>query len=583
MSDADPCLPGHEYERSLDRVARKRAGRFYTPGPIARFLVRAALQSLVAEQADPTALRILDPAAGAGHFLMAARDFLFEECARRELVRTPEQIENCLWGVDTDADALALAARAVPGAHLLEADALAPLPEPFERGGFAAVLGNPPFLRELNNGPRFAAVRDSELGRRWGASKMNFWYFFTHRALELLAPDGVQAFVCPAYWPWSDSSARLIEHMTERHRVSLFVDFGRNGIFAKVSERCSLYVLRPAGDESLCVQFEPGVGRDGIRRGLDALPEPVPGVTRVRRRPWIQVPRDGRLQLGVDELPGPRPAGSTIALGEIDGVHVTQGVAQNPDRVSQRNLRHAAEQLGTDPQTLAERHGIAIGDGVFVLSDAEAAALALTPGDRALLDPFYDAQDLRRLTGLPPANKRVIFSAPSTSAQVHESAALSAHLARYRFLMDLRRETRQGRLPWWQMHWPRQRHYFTGPRLLVPQMSARPSFTFTDAPGVVNLSVNVIVCRDRALALRLWVLLNGPGLIAELEAGTKRRGLNIDLGVGRIREIRLPIDALAADFDAVFETVRALEEAGAAPDAIRRVFANVEISTPAAG
>jgi len=107
--------------------ARKTTGSFYTPPPIAEYLVRRALAPLVRDAApdEILALRVVDPAAGSGAFLVAACRYLAEayeqalvragvcragdldhrdRAAARRLVA-----ERCLYGVDLNPMAVQLA------------------------------------------------------------------------------------------------------------------------------------------------------------------------------------------------------------------------------------------------------------------------------------------------------------------------------------------------------------------------------------------------------------------------------------------------------------------------------------------
>src|SRR4029079_11763658 len=97
---------------------RKQSASFYTPQPLAAHLVRAALEPLTrhAGPDDILRLRIVDPAAGSGAFLVAACRFLagaYEEAlvaaggchptdigdAERASIRRIVA-ERCLYGVD---------------------------------------------------------------------------------------------------------------------------------------------------------------------------------------------------------------------------------------------------------------------------------------------------------------------------------------------------------------------------------------------------------------------------------------------------------------------------------------------------
>src|SRR5262249_34185758 len=148
-----------------DKGERRAFGSYYTPDSIVEYIVREALGPLcgrigeqlhkeiaaakTARQADEVerlcsdypqrilALRILDPAMGSGHFLLAACDFLAEEIATSPFA--PESLvgagegesavgfwkrrvtENCLYGVDINAMAVDIAKLAL-WLHTVAAD-----------------------------------------------------------------------------------------------------------------------------------------------------------------------------------------------------------------------------------------------------------------------------------------------------------------------------------------------------------------------------------------------------------------------------------------------------------------------------
>lgn len=116
-------LLGHVYETWLGR-ARKGSGVFYTPPELAGPTLRRTLQPLthvceqgvwrVREAASITALRVCDPAMGAGAFLLAALAWLaaaLHEALQRRgspSPRTRTRAAACLHGVDLDPIAVVL-------------------------------------------------------------------------------------------------------------------------------------------------------------------------------------------------------------------------------------------------------------------------------------------------------------------------------------------------------------------------------------------------------------------------------------------------------------------------------------------
>jgi Eco57I restriction-modification methylase len=127
LLDYEPRVEGRSVSLQTGSGARKATGTFYTPQPIADYLVRRTLGPLVRD-AQPDRilrLRIVDPAMGSGAFLVAACRFLgsayevslvrsgachssdIGEAERVGIRRTIA--ERCLYGVDLNPMAVQLA------------------------------------------------------------------------------------------------------------------------------------------------------------------------------------------------------------------------------------------------------------------------------------------------------------------------------------------------------------------------------------------------------------------------------------------------------------------------------------------
>lgn len=128
---------GRTEEGSTAGNARKLTGSYYTPDSLVQELIRSALdpiieQRLAANPASPTeallAIRVIDPACGSGHFLLAAARRLAEKLAQlrsleggqegaiqpqdyRHALR--EVVTRCIYGVDRNPMAIELARMAL--------------------------------------------------------------------------------------------------------------------------------------------------------------------------------------------------------------------------------------------------------------------------------------------------------------------------------------------------------------------------------------------------------------------------------------------------------------------------------------
>lgn len=230
------------YTASTDTGAlslRKRTGSFYTPPEVADGMAQQALRLWIARHlgcseealsawlagddaalaagtsrriaAALLALRAVDPACGAGAFLLALLKQVERYLARalpREFPALAERFRKRLarrWlGVDLRHEALAVAAfrwqLAAPGTavRLTEGDAL------FLDGlggAFDLVLGNPPYVSfGLRNTGKLASARRRELLRRFPCAaqyKVSTYALFMELASQWSAPGGVQCLIVP--------------------------------------------------------------------------------------------------------------------------------------------------------------------------------------------------------------------------------------------------------------------------------------------------------------------------------------------------------------------------------------------------
>ncbi len=190
----------------------RHLGGHYTPMPIVRRAVTAALEPLCRQRgaADILRLRILDPAVGSGRFLLAALDVLAEAAGHIAEGRAAI-VRRCLFGVDVCPEAASLARRRLAEAagveegdlraNIMTADALlADLPLTLGVEAFDAILANPPWISY--SGRQAAAIapqRRRELARRYAAFRQ--WPTthgaFLELAARLLAPGGRAALVLP--------------------------------------------------------------------------------------------------------------------------------------------------------------------------------------------------------------------------------------------------------------------------------------------------------------------------------------------------------------------------------------------------
>ncbi len=425
-------------------------------------------------------------------------------------------------------------------------------------GGFDLVIGNPPYLREKGALALFSRLAQSELGRRWRQPRMDLWHYFLHRGLDLLRPGGVLCYVLNSYWMSARSAEPMIERLRAETTVREVVLLGDAPIFDGVSGRHMILLVqkRATGgqplrmDEDRFGAEEHRLGEDGPCRvtDLSEIPDAAallsavsslspaaadPTEKRVRRVPQESLYVRGRFH------PDGEPRRSSIHGQSLLGEQfdVRQGIAENPPFVT----RAIREELGD---------GLEVGDGLFVLTSEEVAALGLSETERTLLRPYYVARTVARF-GLPPQPTHwLLYLTRRTAPDLSVLPRVLRHLSRIRPVLERRREVQRGTIDWWHLHWPREERLFLEPRILAGQMGRRPRFVYVERPAFVGFSINVIRApRPTSLSLpAATAVLNSEWAADWFTRHAKHRGVALDISGTVLREFPFPsFDATAKE------------------------------------
>ncbi|MFN0062703.1 MAG: N-6 DNA methylase [Myxococcaceae bacterium] len=239
-------------EESLadDVSHRRERGAYFTPAP----LVEALLDEVSPLLPPGRAIRIVDPACGAGAFLAAAAK-RFERAS--------------LWGFELDESSAARCRARVPKARIVLADALrdglAQLPGP-SSDAFEVWVGNPPFngrspqLRDKTSYRRLCAWLDEPLPR--GTSLRDDFAFFLLMARERLRTgQGLLAFLTPSTLLDSYLYAPVRKALLRSLSLRSVLDLG-HGIFsnARVNVCATVWTSATAASPTRYLRREPSSG-----------------------------------------------------------------------------------------------------------------------------------------------------------------------------------------------------------------------------------------------------------------------------------------------------------------------------------
>ncbi len=478
-------------------------GQHFTPAPVARWLCQRVARS--------GTLDVVDPACGPGALLAACRQVM---------------PQSRLLGVELDAELVPQTRQALPGARIIQGDALALAQSSVLKAASAdLVLLNPPYIGEKGHRPLFEAA--AGLGPIWKARtrpRMDYLYYFLHLGLDLLRPGGTLMALTTAYWPSASGADALRADLLARAEIVEWIRFGGKPLFSKALGQHNLAVIlrrTDAPDTSKTYGWSE-VRYDGQRltvaeqhQGLRAPVDSAPW------QPFVHPQAQAMALEAAQSWP--------VTLGEL--AQDRQGVVSGCDRVGKRHLKWLGQGV------LLERPGfILTGDQVRERGWGD------DPDVRPFLEPLWRGATTQRLE---VRRAKPALESPEGLVMIYLDGhtkppeALLEHLKPLRPVLERRREVREGLRPWWALHWPRRLADMRRPKLITARRSAHVRFGLDLAGHVVSSDCTFVVARPEAL-VRLWLVLHLPEVERVMRATGKLKGGLLEFYSQPLQRLPLP-------------------------------------------
>ncbi len=260
LGAASVRLPGLLYTDLL--ADRHGWGSYYTPPDLASWVARRTVGLLLPPEGEESFIpsparsgmpRILDPAMGSGHFLIAAAEVIAARLSGPSQAESRWRAARCLYGIDRDRLAVDLA-RAALWLWVCEGDSAAPpvgrradlwadlrarlvcadalLDDPFP-GGFDAVLGNPPFASVFTRAQSPDGDARQAIQARYPTATGSFDLAvpFVERAMGLCRNGGRVGLVLPNKLLAADYARSLRIWLSKRAVVEAILDASRSKAF----------------------------------------------------------------------------------------------------------------------------------------------------------------------------------------------------------------------------------------------------------------------------------------------------------------------------------------------------------------
>ncbi len=388
-------------------------------------------------------------------------------------------------------------------------------------GGFDVVIGNPPYIKEYTARSAFDGLRESP----YYQGKMDIWYFFACKALDILKPNtGILTFIATNNWLTNYGASILRNKIVSDATVLQLIDFGNFKIFDSAGIQtmvliCTRNRALPAYSFDLRRITSSDSSLEDVIRLLANVPSPAasyltPEFDRKHLKDKLLVFSDSPAEALLNKL-------AKQANFYLNGTkEVAQGIVAPQDSVNSASQK-----------ILGNNHSI--GDGIFVLSQEEKEAIPFTARELETIKPYYTTAELQKYFGSSQNAYWVIYTDSSfkNPNKLKGFPNIKKHLDQYRAVITSDNKP-------YGLHRSRNEYFFQGTKIVSVRKCIEPTFTYTDFDCYVSQTFYIIKS-NRINMKYLTGLLNSRVVAFWLRHKGKMQGHHFQIDKAPLLEIPL--------------------------------------------
>ena len=340
-----------------------------------------------------------------------------------------------------------------------------------DNGGFDIVIGNPPYVGEKGNKEIFRPIAATTFGHKYYYGKMDLFYFFFHKAIDLGTKDAEIAFITTNYYPTAFGGKVLREDFKTRTQIRKMINFNELKIFeSALGQHNMITVLSKSkrfpviAKNSICK-----IGGVADNRTLDTIlyaKESVQdyfdiyyvdqndlfeGTENYIRLSGCGVAEENSIDSVLSKI-----ADSKKFLKDI--AFIKQGIVSGADKY-------------TDAHEGKYHLGFPKGTGIFVLRKAELEALNVPEDEKQYIKEVYKNSQISRYHIAYSDELKVFYM----TKEVSESDApfIIGYLEQFKPILASKREAREGKMPWYSLNWARDKFIFEADEKIVNSRRAK--------------------------------------------------------------------------------------------------------------
>ena len=346
------------------------------------------------------------------------------------------------------------------------------------------VLGNPPYIGEKNNKELFNKIKETDFGKLYYESKMDYFYFFIEKAIEILKPDGILSYITTNYWLKADSG-KTLRYFLRRNGKFLEINNFNMSVFEEApGQHNVIFLWRKLNDNLISnnKDFKVNVTLENINfimreEDLYSSEEKI----------LLIKEKDLKFNKRIEDK-------SNYKLNEL--FHVNQGIISGCDKA-------------------------------FVLKKYDKKF-------KEYLKPMYKNKDILKYSYTKENKFWILY----IDKNLKINSYLRNHLLEYREKLENRREVKSGRISWYELQWSRKENIFLDEKIIVRQRCKTNLFAYSNGPFYGSADIYYLTPKRTGFNI-FYILgfLNSDVFYRWYKLNGKSKGYNLEFYSTPLKEI----------------------------------------------
>ncbi len=419
-----------------------------------------------------------------------------------------------------------------------------------EKGGFDIVIGNPPYVGEKGHKEIFQEIAATEFGKRFYYGKVDLFYFFFHKSIDLLNAGGINALITTNYYITALGGRKLRADFKERTTLIKIINFNEIKLFASALGQHNMITILRKGKYDVNVKTaitsRSGHATDNILENVIYWrDEDTEYYSFGQAQLYEGIENYIRLS-GVGNNENPletilnKMTVKAKKLGDICAVNI--GMRTGADKLSESYIN---------------KYGIDLpkNTGIYILTTEEMNDLNLSPYEKKMFVPWFKNSDISQYH----CRKENKLWLVDLSVPEHEDIDFAdipniyKHIKRFKPVLENRRSNDNGlqtvikRGLWWAF--TMRQIDFSAPKIVAPQRSKKNTFGYNEVPWFASMDVYFITALPNSNIELKYVLalLNSKLLFVWLYNKGKRKGDTLELYQKPLSEVPIIFDEKVQD------------------------------------